>query len=424
MRLIDRTIASLAVLASLSAPAVVWAQPAKPAKVQVSQDDLARAKELFDAGAREYEAGRFEGAIQAFQQAFKIAPRDGIMFSMAQAHRRQFTRTNEKKHLLRSVALYKEYVDRVKSGGRVADAVKALGELAPLVATLGAETAEPEPTETLKTRIVVNVVVPGTKVSIDGGPPKDAPVNEEVVPGPHKVTLTAPGYFDEEREIRVGEGEIAPANLPQRERPAQLALDVEDRAEISVDGRFVGETPLARPIELPSGKHFVAVTKNGHETFQSEITLERAAGKKIEIDLKATTQRDASYVVLVSAGVLGIATGVFGALAIERESVASNLLLEREKRPLTRAELDEYDHARSRRTLYTQLTFGLGGGGAALLILGTGLLVFDKPDPVIAPSLERRQTPTPRDGTDTDVDITPSISLSPGFLGGGVSGTF
>ena len=100
--------------------------------------DLVRAKELFDAGAREYEAGRYDGAIQAFEQAYKLAPRDGIVFSIAQAHRRQYTKTRDKHHLVQAVALYKEYIDKVKSGGRVADAVKALGDIEPLAAALGA----------------------------------------------------------------------------------------------------------------------------------------------------------------------------------------------------------------------------------------------------------------------------------------------
>src|SRR5688572_20421007 len=104
---------------ALVGAALLLASPANAQTPAPTKEDMARAKELFDAGAREYEAGRFEGALQAFEQAFKIVPRDGIMFSMAQAHRRQYTRTNEKKHLARAAFLYKQYIEKVKSGARV-----------------------------------------------------------------------------------------------------------------------------------------------------------------------------------------------------------------------------------------------------------------------------------------------------------------
>ncbi len=44
-------------------------------------------QQAFDAGARAYESGQFEAAIQAFDQAYAISPREGLLFSLAQAHR-------------------------------------------------------------------------------------------------------------------------------------------------------------------------------------------------------------------------------------------------------------------------------------------------------------------------------------------------
>lgn len=429
--LIAASLVGLAVMAGSSA----GARPAAAQGKAAEDPNLARAKELFDAGAREYEAGRFEAALQAFEQAFKIVPRDGIMFSMAQAHRRQFTKTNDKGHLVKAVDLYKKYVAKVKSGQRVADAVRALGDLEPLMASVGSDVS-PASAEPPKTRIVVNIVVPGTKVSIDGGPEQDPPLNVEVEPGDHKVKLTAPGYFDEERAIRVTAGEIAPANLPQRERPAELSVDVDEGAEVSIDGRFVGEAPLPRAIELSSGRHFVAVLKNGHETYSDEIELARGSKQTFQADLTSTVQRDAAYVVLVSSAALGVAGAVFAGLAFEREAAATTLLDTREERALTRSELEDYDDAREKRSLFTSMAFGFGGGGAAMLLLGTGLLVFDKPRPVAAPSLEGAPArSTPPDETEPKdvesrlpelppVQVAPQFALSPGFVAVGVSGTF
>ncbi len=390
------------------------------ASAQPGDGSVAKAKELFDAGAREYENGRFDLAIQAFEQAYKIAPRDGIVFSMAQAHRRQFTRSSDPAHLARAVELYKQYIDRVKAGGRVTDAVKAVGELEPQLKQLegSAPVAPAQPSAVLKTRIVVNIFVPGTMVSIDNKPAKAPPINEEVEPGKHTVKLRAPGYFDEVREIVVEKGEIAPANLPQRERPATLAIDADDGAEISVDGRFVGEAPLTSPIELPSGRHFVAVLKTGHETYTKEVDLTRGTKETLTPELQTTPQRDLSYVVIAGAGAFATAGVVFGALALERESAAQDFLDARETRTLSRDEVTEYEEARRDRSLYTALAIGGGGAGVALGLLGVGLAVFDKPRPVAAPRLEGPTQEKPSgDDEPKDIEVSGAPLLGPGFAG-------
>lgn len=400
---------------------------ALPARADVSPAEVAKAKELFDAGAREYEAGRFDLAIQAFEQAYKIAPRDGITFSIAQAHRREYTKKSSRANLVRAVLLYKEYVAKVKDGARVADATRALGEIEPLLAAPAAETPESvEPAAPLKTRVVVNIVVPGTMVSIDGAPPKLAPINEEVKPGKHTVSLTAPGYFDEQREIVLQDGEIAPANLPQREKPAILGLAVESGAEVSIDGRFVGEAPFARPIELPSGRHFVAVLKNGHETFTKDLDLLRGKRTAFVADLTSTTQRDVSYVVLTTSAGFGAVAGVFAGLAIERDQAAASLLDARETRELSQTEVLDYEGARKDRNLYTGIGIGVGAGGAALALLGIGLFVFDKPRPVAAPTLDAPKGPTgPRPETEpSDIEAPVSLRFVPSFGGATFVGEF
>lgn len=417
----------LAFALALFVPRAVSAQPdasaATPAAPESpDRDKLARAKELFDAGAREYEAGRFEAALQAFEQAYRVVPRDGIMFSMAQAHRRQYTRDRDKKHLIAAVELFKQYIDKVKSGGRVADAVRALGELEPLMVGVVVD-ATPPPAEPRKTRIVINIVAAGTKASIDGGPAKDTPLNEEVQPGKHTVKLSAPGYFDEERTLEVGEGEIAPANLPQRERPAQLSLLVAGGADISIDGRYVGESPLSRPVELPSGKHAITVLKNGYRAYAAEIAVVRGQSRTLDVELDSTTQRTISYIVLASAGALGIVGASLGAYALARQSDAIDILDAREERALIYDEVFRYEAARSERDFFAALGLGFGGGGAVLAIVGVGLLVFDKPPPpVTGASVDGPSSPSP--GPQPDVELTPSVSFDAQGWSIGVQGSF
>lgn len=71
------------VLATLVSASVLTAAPA-------SADDVEQAKTLFNAGAQAFNVGKFSAAIQAFDAAYALAPRPAILFSLAQAQRRQY----------------------------------------------------------------------------------------------------------------------------------------------------------------------------------------------------------------------------------------------------------------------------------------------------------------------------------------------
>ena len=67
---------------ALAVASTAHAQP----KGSVPPEKMAEAKSYFEAGAKAFDAGDFETAIQAFTQAYKIVPRDNLVFSIAQAH--------------------------------------------------------------------------------------------------------------------------------------------------------------------------------------------------------------------------------------------------------------------------------------------------------------------------------------------------
>lgn len=418
---------ALALGIALAAPSgIVWAQPAAPAPAAPSDAAVAKAKEFFDAGAREYEAGHFEDALQLFEQAFKAAPRDGIVFSMAQAHRRQFTISNDPKHLVKAVELYEKYLAAVPTGGRRTEATQALGELRLLTKgqDLSAAAAAPEQNKP-KTRIVVNIFVPGTRVSVDGGAPKPAPLNEDISPGQHKITLSAPGYFDTVRSITIDEGQIASANLEQKEQPGKLAIVATDGAEVSVDGRFIGEAPLSRPIELPSGRHFVSLAKNGHESLALDVDLARARDKKLDFALKTTSQRDVSYAVLGSGGALLVTSGILAGLAVGKQGTASNIKDKVGHEALSPADVATYDSARGARDRLTAGAIGTGAGGVVLGLVGVGLFFFDKPRPVAAPQLDDKPGGKPGEpGKDNNLEMSAYPVLGPGQWGATLQGRF
>ena len=118
-----------------------------------AQDNLERARMLFNAGAEAYGTGQYPVAIQAFQEAHRLSERPGLLFSIAQAYRQQYYVDKNPANVRGAIQYYRDYLSKVKSGARVGEAAKALSELEPIAARLTADTGEtPAPTPPPATR--------------------------------------------------------------------------------------------------------------------------------------------------------------------------------------------------------------------------------------------------------------------------------
>jgi len=92
-------------------------------------DPRAIAEKNFRAGAAAYKAQNFEAAAQDFDAAFEAMPAPEIAFSAAQAHRRWYHIKHLPADIARAVELYRFYLSKVSTGGRVRDAEDAIAEL-------------------------------------------------------------------------------------------------------------------------------------------------------------------------------------------------------------------------------------------------------------------------------------------------------
>ena len=385
---------------------------------QPSPAGLDQAKSYFNAGAQAYSIGQFMTAIQAFEEAYKLAPKPAILFSLAQAERKQYFVDHNPKRLERAIDGFRKYVADVPQGGRRADAVQALSELEPLWAAMkgtAAATAMPEEKK-LPARVMVTSPTGGAQVSVDGGKTSEAPLIAEVPPGKHSVVVSAKGFLDEKRDIQVLDGGLATLDLELKEKPALLAVNAPDGSEIQVDGRPAGVTPLLTPLALPNGRHFVAVLKNGAMAYTKEVDVVRGETKTIDATLTTSKQRVASYVVLTT-GLAAIATGgVFLALTLNRESKAKSILDARDQSNITGKDLDDYATARDARDRYRTISYVAFGAGAALTATSILLMAFDRP--TVAPMTTMPdQTPTPTPKTPAPMDMAAAPIVSPTMVG-------
>lgn len=289
------------------------------ASASFAADTVDQARTLFNAGAQAYEAGQFVAAAQAFEQAYKLSPRAGILFSMAQAWKRQYFIDREPANLQRAVKLYRDYLGQVDQGGRRADAAQALAELEPLAAKASTgPAAAPPPPAAPQTRVMVSSQNEGARVSLDGAAEVAAPLIVEVKPGQHTVRVVAPGHFPEERKVAAAEGAVLALDLALREKPARLSFTGPAGAEVSVDGRLMGRTPFIAPVEIEPGQHLIVVSRNGHRPLVQELELGRDEAREIRYSLPSTGQRTASWGMFATAGAGLVAGGIFTGLAINR----------------------------------------------------------------------------------------------------------
>lgn len=406
---------SRSLAASLALAAVLAAAPAR-----AQQAATAQAQAIFNVGAQAYAKGDFEAALQAFEEAYRAAPRPGILFSMAQAHRKQFYVDRGARHLDEAIRGYKGYLDKQPDGARRAEAAQALLELEPLAERmtardLPAAAAAPEVPKP-KTRLMVSSAAPGARVRLDGGPERASPLIEEVAAGDHTIEVTAPGFFDYGRKVTAVDGGLVALDVPMREQPARITVRGDAGAEVALDQRPIGILPLPGPVEMPPGRHFLAVTRTGARPFTQELSVGRAERRTVDVVLSSTGQRVAAQVLAASAVGGVIAGAVFAGLAVGKDARASSLLDASATRNLTPSELDEYTAARASREDWKAASAVALGGSLALGLVSGGLWLFDAPR-VQAPSTTESLPTGPATPDTMEVSVLPRL----GPEGGGAA---
>lgn len=372
-------------LAALAA-SLLLASAAPPAQAE----DVDKAKVLYNAGAEAYAAGNFLAAIQAFTAAYALSPRPAILFNLAQAERRQFTIDHDPAKLREAIKHFRQYLAEVKQGGRRADAVDALADLEAQASRLGdAEMAAAAAPVKAVTRLMISCNVKEATITVDATAHNEVPVIDEVKPGKHTVKITAPGYFDDVREVTAVEGNLVAAEVTLKERPAVLAFDAPSGADVSVDGRPVGTAPM-KAIELPSGAHTITLTRAGKRPFMASLTLERGEARTVPVSMETTDRRVASYVVLGTAGVGALVGGFFVLDALHFQNTATGIRDEAARGNIGSDRLSAYNDAIGKRDSMrsaSYVAFGITGG---LLLTAGALYFFDHPvprsgDEIVAP---------------------------------------
>lgn len=360
-----------------------------------SEDPVVRAKELFDAGREAYEAKSYLVATRAFEDAYQLAPRPTVLFSLAQAHRQQFLLDHDPARLRRAIELFEVYVQEVPSGGRRDHAAQHLADLTPILRGIDAESkarGEERPAPALavesRTQIMVHSPIKEARASIGDEEPDGLPYIRDVAPGPHRVRVEAPGYAPRELELIAVPGRLVTAEAPLEPLLASLRVEGPAGAKILSDGRVVGEAPLVDPLELSAGRHRLAVVADGYYPFSAELELARGASTTVHAELDLTLQRRVSLGLFGVAAALLIAGASSGGIALVADADARAVVNRLEARQGLRGrdELADYQSARDLRGVAAPLSAVLLSAAVASGLGGLGLFLLDSPHVSAGPS--------------------------------------
>lgn len=373
-----RFAACLVALSLLAAPAA-------------ADDSNQEAKDLFHGGAQAYAVGQFEQAAKYLDAAYALSPQPAILFSLSQALRRAYAKDGSHATLARALAGFRKYLQEVPQGPRVKDAAAAVTELETLSRSAGVNPVPTDPATgaVQPGRAAELIVTSGTKgalIEVDGA----AQVGDDGLPTPefwsgsleagtHTIRVHAAGYFDVIRSVRLAAGRPHAIDIVLVAKPALVTVRAPAGTRIEIDGRSVGETPLASALEVAPGPHVVSLLKNGHVAQTTELTLERGASASLDRRLVTSTQRKVSYGFLGASAVGLVASGLFAAAAFDRQARANALLDERRRGALTPSQADEYDGARADRSRYRTGSLIWLGAGVGLGSIGAFLYLFDLP---------------------------------------------
>lgn len=245
---------TIALAASLASPA--RAQTAQP-----SPDAVAEARQRFQRGVDLYEERNYTAAMVEFQRAYELTRNPAVLYNISATHEL----SGNMVEALDAMLEYERLAPRDAVAARRAEVNAALARIRRSIAT-----------------IVVRVEAQGLTLMVDGlqRSVSEARSGLRVAAGRHRVTLSAPHYQTREEQFDISGGNSV--TITEGLTPERAFFTVECNipgAEILVDGRVVGSTPVTSPLPLPEGTHHVTVRRLGYTPYETDVNAVGAGAR-------------------------------------------------------------------------------------------------------------------------------------------------
>jgi hypothetical protein len=128
--------------------------------------------------------------------------------------------------------------------------------------------------------------VKDAQVSVDGENWGKAPISSHPLkPGEHRIVIRRPGFADYSRTVQVAPGARGQVNAMLEATAGVLAItSVPPGADVTIDGRAVGQTPLPQ-VTLPPGSYELRVRHQGYMDDVSRLAVRAGRDYPIELTL-------------------------------------------------------------------------------------------------------------------------------------------
>jgi hypothetical protein len=248
---------------ALVCPWAADAQPSAPSPVALEE-----ARNRFDQGMQLFNEGNPAGALPEFQRAWELTGNQVVLFNIGLV----YAATN-----------------------RPVEAVDALDKVLASPADLTPEDVKRAVTvhaEQLRriASVTLDTQVQGAAVEVDdvqvGKTPLHAPMRMGV--GTHRISVVAAGFHPFRTEVTVAGGETRPVKVelvPTESRVAKVSVTSQLLdAEVLVDGKPKGSTPLAAELLLDPGTHLISVRRDGYRTADEQVTLVEGSTRQLVLN--------------------------------------------------------------------------------------------------------------------------------------------
>ena len=142
------------------------------------------------------------------------------------------------------------------------------------------------------------------------------PFTLKLMPGAHTIIVDTDGYEAQSRQVSLAKDsarELFFQLFPTDQMGALKFMISERDADVMVNNRRIGRSPIREEMRLPSGSHDVLVIKPGYTTWRSKVTIKAGETNRVQIDLlpeqvitseSTTVSPDLYPMLTVTAGVL------------------------------------------------------------------------------------------------------------------------
>jgi hypothetical protein len=260
----------LAALLLVARSPLCRAADAPPAAAALPAAIKAEARQRFDLGLRLFETGDNAAALAEFKRAYELIPNVLVLYNIGLVYAAMNRPVDAADALEKSLT---EAGDHLSADQR-ARARQVRDEQAARIAQVLVLTDQP-----------ANIEIDGMDV---GRTPLSQPLR--VASGAHTISALATGYLPSRQQVTLA-GKVTETVtltlLPTESSVAHLALTVAvPGAEVLINGKPVGVTPLPATVAVPPGATRVEVRRPGYRTATRTMRVDEGASGALELTLE------------------------------------------------------------------------------------------------------------------------------------------